>query len=278
MRRRQWFEIHEQGWFPKTLRDLTTDTLQFVWNFFGFYEAIVPALRNALEEAGTRRVVDLCSGGGGPWLSLIRHFENDEKFPIEVQLTDRFPNLAASRRAKAARPVRVSCYPKAVDAMQVPLELQGFRTLFTSFHHFSPPEAKAILQDAAESRQGVGIFEVPKRNVLMILLVVFMPLVALALGPLIRPFRWSRIVWTYFIPVIPFVLWFDGIISCMRAYTPSELKGFAKGLSLNGYCWESGEALRGPLPVKITYLIGYPQPPGSGKEIQASKLQTVACD
>lgn len=31
MRRRRWIEIHNQPWFPNSLRDLVTNALQFVW-------------------------------------------------------------------------------------------------------------------------------------------------------------------------------------------------------------------------------------------------------
>lgn len=275
MRRRQWFEIHEQPWFPKTLRDLTTDTLQFVWNFFGFYDPVVPALRNALQEAGTDRVLDLCSGGGGPWLRLIQRFEILGSIPLEVQLTDRFPNREAPQHIEEGGHSRVLFLTQPVDATQVPADLPGFRTLFTSFHHFVPEDARAILRDAVDRHQGVAVFEVPKRNGPTILLALFMPLAALALGPFIRPFRWSRILWTYVLPVIPFVVWFDGVVSCLRAYTPPELNALTKGLPANGYRWEFGETQRGRIPVKITYLIGYPQADKSLSESPGLVQQTA---
>src|SRR5450759_4223616 len=34
--------------------------------------------------------------------------------------------------------------------------------------------------------------------------------------PWIRPFRWSRLLWTYLIPIIPLVFLFDGVVSCHR--------------------------------------------------------------
>lgn len=276
VRRRQWFEIHEQPWFPKTLRDLTTDTLQFVWNFFGFYDPAVPALRGALQQAGTNRVLDLCSGGGGPWLRLVRRFEKLGSFPLEVQLTDRFPNPEAPQQMEDSGHARVLFLADPVDATQVPADLAGFRTLFTSFHHFVPEDARAILRDAVNRHQGIGIFEVPKRNGSTMLLALFMPLAAVALGPFIRPFRWSRILWTYVLPVIPFVVWFDGVVSCLRAYTPSELDALTKGLSANGYRWESGETARGRIPVKITYLIGHPRATKSDAKPPALMQETVA--
>jgi hypothetical protein len=256
MRRKQWVEIHDQHWFPNSLRNLVTDTLQFVWNFFDIYRPIVPRLRKALEAAGTHRVLDLCSGGGGPWLRLHRGFE-EERFPVDICLTDKYPNAEAFEHTGTASETKIVYHADAVDATRVPAELRGFRTLFTSFHHFPPEAARAILQDAMDHQQGVGIFEVPKRDPLTILLVIFMPIMAFVLVPLIRPFRWSRLLWTYLIPVVPLVLWFDGIMSCMRAYSPSELHELTQGLSSDGYRWEIGEERRG-MPVTITYLIGYP--------------------
>ena len=157
MRRHQWFEIHDQLWFPNLLRDLVTDTLQFVWNFFGFYEPIVPRLRNALQEAGTHQILDLCSGGGGPWLHLVRNFEDEEHFPVNICLADKFPNPKAFERAQKTSHTTIIFSVEPVDATCVSRDLKGFRTLFTSFHHFPPDGARAILQDAVEQQQGVGV-------------------------------------------------------------------------------------------------------------------------
>jgi hypothetical protein len=66
-------------------------------------------------------------------------------------------------------------------------------------------------------------------------------------------------MWTYVIPVIPFVLFFDGLVSCLRAYSLGELKEMTKGVSSQGYRWEIGEEPGGLLPVRITYLFGWPQ-------------------
>jgi len=44
--------------------------------------------------------------------------------------------------------------------MNVPAELKGLRTMFTSFHHFLPEEARAVLQNAVDAGEGIGIFEI----------------------------------------------------------------------------------------------------------------------
>jgi hypothetical protein len=80
-----------------------------------------------------------------------------------------------------------------------------------------------------------------------------------AFTPLIRPFRWSRLLYTYVIPIIPLVLLFDGVVSCLRTYRPQELREITKKLSGIAYQWEVGEYSRASGRVPITYLIGSPQ-------------------
>jgi hypothetical protein len=103
------------------------------------------------------------------------------------------------------------------------------------------------------------VFEAPARHTLTLLSLLLIPIAAWLFVPFRRPFRWSRLVWTYLIPVIPFVLFFDGLISCLRAYSLEELREMASGLESRGYRWEIGEKIGGLLPVRITYLVGYPQ-------------------
>ena len=90
------------------------------------------------------------------------------------------------------------------------------------------------------------------------LLVFLVPIVALTVVLFIRPFRLSRLIWTYLIPVNPVVLFFDGIVSCLRAYSLDELSDLTRGLSASGYTWEIGEERRCLTSVPVTYLIGYP--------------------
>jgi hypothetical protein len=107
--------------------------------------------------------------------------------------------------------------------------------------------------------QAIGIFEAPARHTSTLLSLLFIPIAAWLFVPFRRPFRWSRLFWTYLIPIVPFVLLFDGLISCLRAYSPEELKEMTRGLGGNRYRWETGEEAGGLLPVRITCLIGSPQ-------------------
>jgi len=224
------FEIHDQAWFPQFLRDEFVDGLQMILDVTNTYQPIAKLLRKRLKESGAERVLDLCSGAGGPWLSLVRHFEISGARAPEVFLTDKYPGTRELRDFESPATSRIHFLRHSVDATQIPEHLHGFRTLFSSFHHLNPNEARGLLQDSVSRRQGIGIFEAPARRTSTLLSLLFIPIAAWLFVPFRRPFRWSRLLWTYLIPVTPFVLFFDGLISCLRAYSPAELQEMTKGL------------------------------------------------
>lgn len=262
MRRRHGIEIHEQAWCPASLRDAATDFLQFAANVGAHYRNTVPILRSALQETAARRVVDLCSGGGGPWLTLHRELAREPRARLPITLTDLHPNREAFRHAAERTGGVLRGSDEPVDATRVPAALDGFRTLFGSFHHFRPEAARGILQDAVAKKQGIGVFDA-SREPAMLLTVLLGPLLVLALVPFIRPFRLSRLVWTYLIPALPLLATFDGIVSCLRCYTPDELRALSNGLEGVPYHWETGRAPMPMAPFHVTYLVGWPSEPAS---------------
>jgi hypothetical protein len=274
MRRIQFIELHEQPWFPSSLRDDVTDAIQFGFNLMRAYEPIAPLLQSAIDSTanGTndgsgkndrQLIVDMCSGGGGPWLDLSRKLqcrssENNagDSAGLQIWLTDKYPNLEAFQRVSASSDHHIGYYPEPVDARNVPHALKGLRTMFTSFHHFSPEDARAILQNAVDAGESVGIFEITKRAPSSVAVIFVGVLLLFLHTPRIRPFRWSRLLWTYLIPIIPLVLLFDGVVSCLRTYRPQELREMVEKLTSCQFKWEIGEITGKRAPV--TYLIGYP--------------------
>ncbi len=257
MKRFQVFEIEDQAWLPNSIRDALTDYLQFVTDRTQPYAPILAQLENALEQTHARQIIDLCSGGAGPWLSL--HPAVRQADSLKVLLTDKFPNVEAFRRAAALSDGAIEFTVESVDATNVPEEMLGFRTLFSSFHHFRSEQARAILSDAVRKNRGIGVFEATHRSALAILLMFITPFLALIFTPFIRPFRLSRLFWTYLVPVVPFIILFDAIVSCLRTYTPAELETLSAEASLGTqYQWEIGEQRGEWQPLPVTYLLGYP--------------------
>lgn len=259
MRRIHLFEIEDQTWCPASLRDAATDFLQFILRLTDSYSVIVPRLQAALASCGTSRIIDLAAGGSGPWPRLLPRLLAEEA-SIELYLTDKFPNHQGFAAFQLQFPQQVTAVPTPVDAAAVPADLTGFRTLFTAFHHFPPEVAREVLADAVRQRQGIGIFETTQRSLSALLrILISAPPLAMLTAPVTRPFRWSRLVWAWVVPALPALVAWDGFASCLRTYTPSELRALIATVpGADTYVWQVGEE-RNPAPLlPITYLVGYP--------------------
>ncbi len=251
MDRQQWFEIHDQPWFPAFLRDLVTESLEAIWNANRTYHPIAGRLREAVRRSGANRVVDLCSGGGGPWEGLYDDVADGSA--LAVCLTDFYPSALVSGTNADAR---IAAWTQSVDARQVPEELRGFRTIFSSFHHFDPEAARAMLSDAFERREGIGVFEGATRHAWTLLALTAVPFLGFRAALVAKPLRWDRIFWSCVVPVVPAVLWIDGVLSCLRSYSVKDLRELTMGLEAPNYEWQVGDAEGGA--VAIRYLIGTP--------------------
>ena len=247
------FEFEDQKWFPSFLRNYGTDFLQFLSNKTKMYKPIIPIIENGLLKSKTNQIVDLGSGGGGGLIWL--NSELKKNIPdLKIILTDFYPNIPAFKFTKE-KADNFEYVEKPVDARNVPEELSGFRTQFLSLHHFKPKDAKQILQNAINSRSSIAVFEAQERSVSSILAMLFSPISVLFVTPFIRPFKIGRIIFTYFIPIVPlFVLW-DGIVSSLRTYSIKEMKELVENLTgMENYDWEIDKVKSGPSV--IIYLLG----------------------
>jgi hypothetical protein len=257
MRRLNLIEIHEQTWFPSDLREGVTDLLQFILNLTHYHRAASPLLAAALTQTRTSRIVDLCSGAGGPWPTLLQEMRSQGA--LSLCLTDKFPNIVSFEKVQTSLGSDVGHVAESIDAECVPRELLGFRTLFNSFHHFPGKHAEYVLADAIGKGQGVAIFEVSQRRSVAIAATIFMALGTFLFVPFVRPFRFSLFAWTYLIPLLPFVMWFDGIVSCLRSHSLTELRELASRPSMKSFDWQYGTSRHTSSPLRVTYLIGCPR-------------------
>ena len=200
VKRRHLVELEDLPWWPRVFRDAATDYLVTALRHTGTYTGLVPRLAAALKRTGTTRITDLCSGGGGPWADLLPALRRGRgRVPVPDGQVPQHRRLREARRGTPG--VRYEADP--VSATDVPPHLAGFRTVFTAFHHFRPAEARAILAAAVRDRQGIAVAEATSRTPAALAMMLLVPLAVWVLTPAIRPFRWSRLFWTYVVPVVP---------------------------------------------------------------------------
>lgn len=252
------FEFEDLAWFPNIIRESMTDYLRFLITKVDFYRPIVPLLIEGMSNTNTSQIIDLCSGGGGAIEQIQNELKDQSEKEIKIVLTDKFPNKSAYQYLSDKTKGSISFVDVSVDAADVPASLKGFRTIFSGFHHFNKLTAKSVLKNAVDANAGIGIFDGGDKNILAILAILLVhPLVFFFFTPFFRPFRFSRLLFTYIIPVIPFCTVWDGIVSIIRLYRPNELLQIASEITSENYFWKSGK-MKCRYGLNVTFLIGYP--------------------
>ncbi|HET9503524.1 MAG TPA: class I SAM-dependent methyltransferase [Hymenobacter sp.] len=255
------FEFEDQPWFPAVLRAGQMDYLRFMISNLGTYRPVAPLLADALRQTNQSQLLELGAGAGGGTETVLAALRQQLAAPpgLRLLLTDLYPQPAAwadvARRTAGA--IRGHAAP--VNALAVPADLPGFRVVFSAFHHFAPPQAEALLRDAVARSAGIGVFEGAAKSWLEIALALtVLPVAQLLLTPLFRPFRLSRLVFTYLLPLIPLTTIWDGVVSIFRMYPPAQLLALAQRADPAGrYHWQAGK-LRHWWGPQVTYLVGVP--------------------
>ncbi|WP_310394026.1 class I SAM-dependent methyltransferase [Hymenobacter sp.] len=253
------FEFEDLPWFPAVIRAGMMDYLRFMISALGIYRLIVPLLAEGLRRTGQTALLELGAGAGGGTETVLAALRAHGHPAATVTLTDLYPQPAAWVDIAHRTGGAIGFEPAPVNALAVPAHLAGFRTMFSAFHHFPPAAARALLRDAVRAGTGVGVFEgAGKHWGELLLACTVLPVAQLLLTPFFRPFRLSRLVFTYLVPVIPLCTIWDGSVSLLRMYSPTELLALAHAADPAGeFAWQAGKKRLwwGP---QVTYLVGWP--------------------
>ncbi|PSR81557.1 hypothetical protein BD289DRAFT_438942 [Coniella lustricola] len=255
-----WFH----PWFRAKVQAALTETwLMTIWPLQSESPASIVArqLADELRRDGSRAkqqqhvVVDYCAGGGGPIPMIAKHINKDlqHQQPVHFVLTDLHPHIHNWALAAAASP-HIHYAPSSVDAANsppglldlveppLPPELAGkrtgssadagvqapriFRTFHLSFHHFDDPLALAILRDTMNTSAGFAIVELQDRHLTSFLAIFLLGIGVMVFSPIFA-WRWrspGTFFWSWIIPVLPFVLVWDGWMSSARSRTRLEVE------------------------------------------------------
>ncbi len=258
MARLHLFEFEDLKHCPNFIRDATTSFLKVLITVLHIYQPAFSKINAIINKTQATQIIDLCSGGGGP-IHLLDAYLTKHNNAIPIVLTDKYPNVTAMQLMQAQSKTNIRIATEPVDATNVPKNLKGMRTLFTSFHHFRQPDAVKILQNAVDSHAPIAIFEFTERSIISFIKMIFLsPLSTLALTPKTAGFSWKKIIFTYIFPILLITNLWDGLVSNLRTYSPAELtKLIAQVSNAEHYHWDVGQTWSKQARCNITYLIGY---------------------
>lgn len=258
------FEFEDLPWFPAVIRAGMMDYLRFMISWLGTYRPVAPLLAEGLRHTHQTHLLELGAGAGGGTETVLAALRAQGLPGATITLTDLYPQPAAWADVAHRTAGAMRGHAAPVDALAVPTGLAGLRVIFSAFHHFAPPQAEALLRNAVASGQGVGVFEGAAKSWLEIgLALTVLPVAQLLLTPFFRPFRFSRLFFTYLLPIIPLATMWDGSVSILRMYSPAALLALAHRADPGGhYQWQAGQ-LRHWWGPRVTYLVGWPTAPAN---------------
>jgi hypothetical protein len=266
MSRWHLFEWEDQPWLPVVFRDFITDHLRYFLTMKirePVNRAVADHLKKLLIRTNSRRIIDLCAGAGGPLQRIHRMLAEDLGEPVEVLLTDLYPNVEAFKLCELDGGGAIKARYEPTSAFDVPADLQGVRTLFTALHHFKPEGARQLLADAVRKRQPIAVIEPLERTPRLFFLTgLFALWHAFFLTPFVGRMTVKRFLFTWIIPLAPAIICWDGLVSVLRTYTPQELRDLANSIEAQDYEWEAGRFdVMGPFGIKMptTFLVGCPK-------------------
>ncbi|KAI1814898.1 hypothetical protein GGS20DRAFT_546337 [Poronia punctata] len=150
---------------------------------------------------------------------------------VKFILTDLHPHVESWEKA-AKNSANLTYVSDPVDAAAAPKDLltstrngKGvFRLFNLAFHHFDDKLARAILRDTVETSDGFAIFELQSRNISSFFSCMAFGMFIFLIAPLLYWWSPQILFFVYVVPIVPFVLVFDGLISSLRTRTADEVE------------------------------------------------------
>src|ERR1019366_4309169 len=131
------FEHNDSKLAPIALRETVIEALGRTLEWGRVLRNLAPAFARFLDRAGTREVLDLCSGTGSPAAILVREMEDAGLAPAHFLLTDLQPHPDTWARLASEHRPWIDFVPEPIDATQIPDSVgQGrARVIINAFHH-----------------------------------------------------------------------------------------------------------------------------------------------
>ena len=225
MKRKQITQIINVRWFPKLIKILVAEFLSWFVLKVNATKPFVPVIEEILEETQSKKIINV-EFNIGAGIETVKPFLNKE---IIIE---------------------------SIPISKFNTSEKGVYLFVNSFHQLNSAKARNILQSIVDSGNPVVVVEGNNDSLWQIVgMTVFVPLTVLFTALFVKPFRISRIIFTYLIPILPVVIVIDGCIALLKLYNPTDLLELTSSLNKNKYECKAGKKENGR-GGKIIYLTG----------------------
>jgi hypothetical protein len=225
-------ELEDYSWFPAKLRRWQLEFVGHMSVWTKLYKPLAPVIDKMISNNQISAMQDCCSGSGIPAVYIHQQLQT----AIPLLLTDKFPDESFVNKPTviyAAQPV---------DILQMQTAKMVMYTMFNAFHHFTAAQQKQILQQFVAGNSPFVITEILEPGFLNAVKIFFTgTLLQLFAAPFVQPFSFTRLFFTYIIPVNLFTVTYDGIISVVRSKTSKQYEELFKNMGSNNFVINVGK-------------------------------------
>lgn len=232
-------ELEDLPYFPFWLRNFQTQYIGFVVVRFKIYSAFIEYIQSLAQPV--QPMTDLCSGSGEP---AVHIFKSSARFS-KLTLSDKYPSHFKQTD-------QIHYLPQSMDAKEMTFDQDNCYTMFNAFHHFEDAEKVLLLQRIAQSGAKSYFVEILEPHLLGLLKVLFITTIGnLLLTPFIKPFSFSRLFFTYIIPINVFTIAYDGVVSVFKSKTLKQYKKLLSPLGESIHVFKLGNKIAPLIVIEI---------------------------
>jgi hypothetical protein len=218
-------ELEDYTWFPPLFRRYQLEFIGSLVNWLKIYKPLVPILLKLKSVTDIQKVIDLCSGSGGPAIFMQQQIGNS----YSTVLTDKFPPPFAKQPS-------VTYLNESVDVLHINPEPDTLYSMYNAFHHFTSVEQLQIIEKVIQSQSSIMIVEILTPSINSYLSVFLSgTILQWITAAFVKPFSFKRLVFTYIIPINIFTVVYDGLISVLRSKSVKQYKKLIGNISKKNY-------------------------------------------
>ena len=227
MKRKQITQIINSSWCPKFIKKLVAEFLSWFVVKVNATKPFIPLIESMVNDAHSNQIINIDFNIGAGIESVKPYLKED------IQI-------------------------KSIPISDFNTDTKGVYLFLNSFHQLNVKQAKEILSQIVNSKNPVIIVEGNNDSLWQVVgMTVFVPLTTLLTAPFVKPFRLTRLLFTYIIPVLPLIITIDGCIALLKLYNPKDLLELTSSINAPKYEWKAGKNDNGR-GGKIIYLTGKP--------------------
>ena len=86
MKRLHLFEFEDFSWFPEILRNCMTNYILLIHRMLKTKKDIISLIEQVLLKSSSQKIIDLCSGSGGPMINVVKHMNENREKPLRLSM------------------------------------------------------------------------------------------------------------------------------------------------------------------------------------------------